>query len=1046
MDAEAEISFDCDAYSVIVTYGQMSSSDDVKSKLREFLLQFGSNLSCMSIPHGNLGSNKVSGVFGCSKDNPCQHLPKDYQSNEMIVLQCPVKLAVPKESKQKIIQYLQDRKYHMVPSPNDSICFDSKSTCNTPPYDVIVDAVIDVCGGYFHVANYGMRHKIVSGSMGPTEKLFIEIQKLRDNQFIKVDIAQLDIAVNIPYPKGSVIQMHCTNNNHPERCEDCNAVFSKAEMEIYPMHSYKVSMNADDRKTPRIVPKEQSGTVKVEYGKNWGDDHPWEVSNNDIISIYLANDWKENNKDDISEDMCGDVQMNSNNFHNFKAYSNLSHSLMQIRAKLPLSFFEMNNIENKNAKALKLLLHTLETFTIFSLNAAKKCGVNARLEVSIRPKDDEDLELSRLRRSGHLVDFLAHACIGLEDCLGGTFVLKVKSPSKDSNIDVLQTRLQIIILHIKSYIRIRNSHRFNEVWIHMKYHVWLRAMISLAMTIAGYAPSFRSKYISAWLNFNRLNSPSFHDPYNMVHHLQSPEMSQSSVSKKLAYEKTEKYQNDDWYNEVQYKTGLTKEGKEIMKQYMKDMNLKRYCGINNGIDKRETMLEIFRRLNGSDKLIMMRMPSLIPNLFDPTNNDRQEINITSPIETSSSQEEDNFFVDYEHERDHQLSEEEETALVIKFDCGTDVAPPNHDCMDSTIQSLTYFRNNLFRNPMDRSFINMLRRHISNCHETGIKIKSDLQLSSLKESTIDSERHAHQMLTKEYSNHSPIYSYQDLKMLCRILSVKPTICKDGGMTKQRYIQCLCMHYSFPCDVTNYERDTLFFHSDEINNSINNSILHEIRSSNNNNNNDGNISNAIDLIPHQSKRRRRSVFDMDRRNWSLLNSLQAFPEGVLKHLPKKDRNVINNSGYMCLIKIMIQHGINCENVTTETLRHQLATCVDQSNLCEFKETGDHNSTFEKITKEEIIEKLLSVNEEMDYKIICPIFVKCFRISLSVWMYHHSQGSKTEFYEYIQHSNVVIHHKIQKGYIHVHTPNKFQYIQLSTHKDCKMMYSWYEKANVP
>lgn len=1042
MDKNKEISFDCDGYSVIVTSRRISSDVVVKNLSKQFILQFGSIFSTISIPYGCLGSNSVDGVFGCSEQKPCQHLPKEFQAKEMLVLQSPIKLAVSQECKNTIIEYLGKKGYHMVPSTSKSVCFDPQHSCNTPPFGVIVDAVIESCGNYFHLANYGMRHLIHSEFIGPTDILFEEISKLRQNRHMNVDIAQIDIAVNIPFPKGRAIQIEITKNDAHDRREDCNAVFSKADMETYPMHCIKLSTVKHDNNSSSQVIKanNQAGTIRLKYGSNkWGVlNHDWEVSNEDIKEIYLSS-----NREDNEEDICKspELQMNCNNYHSIKGYSNEAHSLRQRRSQVPLTPQEMNHIQNKSAKALKAMLKNLETSTMFSFGNVNTFGVSARLEVSIRPAhhDGEDQNVGLLRRKGHFVDFLAHACIGLEDCVAGTFLLKIKKSYQDSHVDVLRSRFQKCILQLKAYTSIRNTTRFCEEWSHVKYHVWFRAMISLAMTIAGYATCYKTKYISAWLKSKFSESHAFHDPFNMSNNLEQPELSGlSNYEQGQVYKAITEYQNDKWYDSIAEKSGLSVEGKDTMKTYMNAMNLKRFCNTDNKMDKEETVLEYYRRFNGSDKIIMLRMPSFIMQLANPSSNGEE----VEDIFQVKPNKEDGDFLSTEELIQEQTVDHEDNSGDTSFDAI--VPPSNTNCIDSTIQSLNYMGNTILKHPLDRSFINMMRIHISNCHELGLTLKNNEKLSSLRDSTTDRDRQAHDLLTKDIQPYHQIYSYEDLKSLCKILQVKPTTGPGGSMSKIRYIQCLCIHYSFPCEGINLESE--LFQSDDINKSINDAISRVI--SNTGECTDiGVIDNGSNVpTPASPKRRRTLYFLTGGANFTSCQRLSDHPECTQQRLSKRVTDI--DSGYICLIKIMDQFGIEVENVTPLSLKAQLSQYyTEQCELNDFKESASEETVytiFMNHTKEMVSQKILSQDEVMDHKIVCPIFTKLFHISISVWYYDHSHGSHSDMFEYLpNHNNTVMYH-YKKGYVHVHSPNTFQYMVFSkTHHSLR--YSWFKKANV-
>jgi len=337
----------------------------------------------------------------------------------------------------------------------------------------------------------------------------------------------------------------------------------------------------------------------------------------------------------------------------------------------------------------------------------------------------------------------------------------------------------------------------------------------------------------------------------------------------------------------------------------------------------------------------------------------------------------------------------------------------------------------------------MRRHISTCHEKELTIKNNVQLSSLKESTSDRERKAHEMLTKDFPTHSQIYSYQDLKALCAALQVKHTSGLGGSMSKVRYIQCLCSHYCFPCEGTNFESD--LFQSDDINNSINDAITHEI-------NKTGEGSDTTALTGNQSNvrapatKRKRTLYFLTADNYSCVGRLSDHPESTQQRLPKDVSDC--DSGYQCLINIMEQRGMDIENVTPLSLRTQLSKYYEeQCELNDFMESASAETlynTFRIYTKEVVAQKIMAEDQVMDHMVTCPIFTKLFHISIGVWYYDQSRGTHTDMFEYLpNHNNTVMYHH-KKGYIHVHSPNTFQYIVHSKSKH-STKYSWYKKTSL-
>ena len=232
------ISVDCDAISIFISTDEMTTSR--KASVKSFFSLFGTPMTFRcQLPHTVVGSTKEDSVFGCT-DNNCMHLPPFMQGNEMLVMDTPVKVALHKSCKGKVISSLREKNTYLFSSNSQSLCFNRNFATNKPSYQNLVDSIIDSCyvettGSYaIHLADFGMKLPISPGENNcALSNLFKKIHDMREAG-LNVEVLQIDVAFSIPSSLNKLIQLIYNTNSRAKRQR--HSVLANSVIDRYVIH------------------------------------------------------------------------------------------------------------------------------------------------------------------------------------------------------------------------------------------------------------------------------------------------------------------------------------------------------------------------------------------------------------------------------------------------------------------------------------------------------------------------------------------------------------------------------------------------------------------------------------------------------------------------------------------------------------------------------------------------------------------------------------------------------------------------------------------
>ena len=272
---------DCDAISVIISFPARTLTNEKKQAIEDFFHVFGSDLSGCSLPHSAIGSTKASGLFGCG-GNMCQHLPECLQGQEMLVLNTPVKVGLHMSCKKNMNSELNSKGYYLSLSNGNNVCFDAQAAYNTPPFGIMVEAIINSCciegnGNHvIHVADVGSRYPITT-EPSQISRLFQAMQAMTAKG-ISVELAQCDIAFVSPIPNGQLVQMSLDRGQH-QSCQSQSPLLDGLSSTVYPLH------NLPDFQGQKLSARDLKGTILLSK-----PDSRWRDGRNIVIASHNEQD------------------------------------------------------------------------------------------------------------------------------------------------------------------------------------------------------------------------------------------------------------------------------------------------------------------------------------------------------------------------------------------------------------------------------------------------------------------------------------------------------------------------------------------------------------------------------------------------------------------------------------------------------------------------------------------------------------------------------------------------------------------------------------
>ena len=807
------IKIDYDAISILISYNG-SLQEQTKESLKNFLLGFGCFESAISVPHCGILCRGENSIFGCSR-NKCQHLPREIESSEVIVCDAPIKIAVHKSCKQRIIGYLQNANFPVFSAPNHDICIDPKKTTNLPFYGLVINAIINSCitpgKNFIHVANVGMRIPIeaviepsdINNPEISIDRLFSNIKQLRLCHETTVEILQLDLAFTSPNPKGKFLTIHASRVANNQNTN--STVLSKSDLVIYPVYTptYDASPNGKNKnKTGTVIIKTKNRSSKSSTMTTFVGP---ECCNNYHPDRYFIFE-KMMTSDTTETETKENVQMNTNNLYSVKLYSTHWHCLNQIHGSLPKKQSNMYYLPDRSVRQLSSVLDSvLDTFKN-TVEYTNSVGVGLRSEVSIRPVIETNE--SSLRLTGHLNDFLMIAHFSLLDVYGGAYQVKKATVS----VEHTRTRLITLIQQLRPYLRHRASRQFNVAYPRVSQSLWLRAQIGQIMNLAGFAQLFYYDFMMKWLK-----SATYFDPYGeRKNHITATPAADNIMESCL---ETPLETREEEFNSLLQK----------LKTFLREQNVSNEdtgCIISyvHTSSNGEGSLSCFTKLSYQGKLqILSISEDIIPFLAnsESRNDSADEVATSEPRNDSGEVGGEYNEHDMECEEDFQnrFSEYppamEYESLLLQPNSTKNISMNPYTQIIHSIDQLN--KHIFFGSP---AFNRYLFTFIVKCHQEKLSLPCQNTQTTNPTKLPDIEGQGWMnILTQE----SPT-TFQELKFICNNLNV-PII--GISLNKELLIKALSTHYLFPCsgvayNTTNLQSDCLFFRKA---NSFLNEILNE-----------------------------------------------------------------------------------------------------------------------------------------------------------------------------------------------------------------------------
>lgn len=508
------ITTDVDAFSFVVIAETIN--DEVKNAIQDLLLIFGTRLSGIKIPHMAIAADKADSIFGSSRNVGCQHMQSSVigdilVSGETQVILSPVKIAVHNSCREGILSFLSEypQQYPMkLAENNKDICFDPRMSANTPPYGVIVDALINCCyvtrcqKHVIHLADIGTRHIIDASnhSTCPLWLMFEKVKTLRNIAGVTVEMTQLDIAFNIP-TKNVLVQWSCHDiPKKKHRKSSSSFIFAGITPEVWALHviQTKSGMIQEDRKqegTVRFKQNKWNKSREIIVSQKFFDNEKDESSSPDDSSYSDSSHSSLYNNPSQSSSFCHNISMDAKSVYSLKFYSTISHILTQNRSQLPITYFKMKSLPMSSLESLKHFFENIMAATTDSFHHVKKFGISARMEVSVRPSGWNSLG-SSFRCHGHLIDALCHVHRAIQECF---IHMDHKLSFRTIPYELVYSKFSSILEQVQAMTRLRASLKFCDVYSGNKCTLWLKAMVTLILCTSGLAGQTKLKYLRKWI-------------------------------------------------------------------------------------------------------------------------------------------------------------------------------------------------------------------------------------------------------------------------------------------------------------------------------------------------------------------------------------------------------------------------------------------------------------------------------------------------------------------------------------------------------------------
>jgi hypothetical protein len=515
LDSCTKISTDCDAFSLLVIIeNEEKLSPETKERIIHLLSIFGTPFTSITVPkapvamHTNLRTRKDA-MFGSQhvKMTSEINLVEDkclLVKNEALIIDTPVKIATHQKCRDSLVNGFNKKQFPVELSLNKGICILPNKTRALPNYFESLDIILDNCYDpeskkhIIHIGDLGTRHPVkTTSSHCYLQEMFERIQKLRELKTVMVEVCQLDIAFNVKLG-NKLITWHPAKKY---KKENSSSFFKHLNATVFPLHNV-----ASEGDFP--TDKEQKGTIQFKHHKKWGDKDESidlaeeEEEHKSILSqIYQKQEkeevgaqLQEEEGTRMQEEEVDDSTILSNiyDLHSVKFYTTVIHSLpTQTQYKFPKDGRDFDQLPKYNIRRIKDLVSTIMDFGFKAITQIQNHGVLGRIEFSVRPTSHSQ----DLRLNGHLVDFLSimfHSSIGIRR--------KELVAFEYLDHEIVTETIFALAKSIKGALVCRDSTPFNVFWEkHPNRCVWLKAMISLLLTLSGYAHLCKTKLVREWM-------------------------------------------------------------------------------------------------------------------------------------------------------------------------------------------------------------------------------------------------------------------------------------------------------------------------------------------------------------------------------------------------------------------------------------------------------------------------------------------------------------------------------------------------------------------
>lgn len=564
-----DVSVDCDGFSIIIVVHDESSTEGCRESMlsgsreaiKSIMAVFGTDVTNVTLPK-NANAVKLSGA---------SHQANDYMfggndveltdgpgklcllENEILVLDTPVKIAVHKDCAEKVCHRVNAKNYPCELSNKAGICL--KPVGTMPCFGDMLDVILDSC--YVPEANKWIIHFGGVGGRKPVEhdtflqNLFEKISEVRGVHIelvensedgalalqdrITIEVAQLDLALNVKVPNGRLVRWAIDHRKSKAEKDPCfyeYSCFSGCRTDVWALHGLEsedgqICQDNQQMGTIRHKNKQQNNNNKKHNPIQ--DNHDPMIQDNDNTdrpnrprpkkrrkTNSMMFDVLSTQEDSISDSdrILKEIYKNPNRVgactsrlqecrstvSNVKAYSTIAHNLLRDRFSFPLQQRHIDSTPRSSFIQLKRLLDKLEDTCTSNFILVDRYGVRARAEISIRPAADTS---PNLRTQGHLVDLFTIFSRVVDE----RFVVKNSFCISTIPTDIVQVEVMKNLGNVQAMLKHRNSELFCNKYPSASCWLWLKASICHIMTLIGLTHHAKQQYAKKFVQDDKRFDP-----------------------------------------------------------------------------------------------------------------------------------------------------------------------------------------------------------------------------------------------------------------------------------------------------------------------------------------------------------------------------------------------------------------------------------------------------------------------------------------------------------------------------------------------------------